>query len=181
MGALLFAIEAGAKRLGEVASDNEDLSDRAREIGDNAVAAASALRESIAGLVQTNALSTLATLQADVREMERRSGILARLILPHGSPTISEHQSSIVVTTCRELLRNVERHSSADRVTLTMFEEHAGTSFVVSDNGTGQARKISEGVGLTGCRTRVERIGGKLTFKTQPDEPGLTVKVWIPR
>ena len=181
VGALLFAIEAGAKRLGEVASDNEDVSDRAQEISDNAVAAASALRESIAGLVEANDLSTLAALQADVREMERRSGILARLILPHGSPMISDNQGAILVTTCRELLRNVERHSYADRVTLTIFDGDSGTNVVMSDNGTGQADEIIEGVGLTGCRTRVERIGGELSFKSQPDEPGLTVKVWVPK
>jgi signal transduction histidine kinase len=179
VGALLFAIEAGAKRLGEVASDS-DVTDRAQEISTNAAAAGSALRQAIAGLVQPSEIATLAELQADVRAVEQRSGIMARLILPLGPPNLDGHRAETLVAVCRELLRNAERHSGADRITLSLFEDAAGLSAVVSDDGAGEAEHIVEGVGLSGCRTRLERLGGSLTYKSVPDEVGLTVKAWIP-
>ena len=180
VGALLFAIEAGAKRIGEVALDNTDVSARAREIVETAAAAGTALRASIEGLASETATAPVATLRADLRELENRSQIAAALVLPDGFPEIADHYASILIATERELVRNVERHSQADRLVVSIFPKLNGVAMVVTDNGSGQADSIIEGVGLSGCRTRLEQIGGSLSFLSDPDEPGLTAKVWIP-
>lgn len=180
VGALLFAIEAGAKRIGEVAGDDLEMSGRANEIAETAAAAALALRTSISGLTESAAsLSPIATLRTDLRELETRSGISAGLVLPHGAPTYTTYHGAVIVATCRELLRNAERHSRADRIVLSLMEKNDGFTAVVSDNGIGAA-DIVEGVGLAGCRRRVERIGGHLELRNDPEEQGLTVKLWIP-
>ena len=86
----------------------------------------------------------------------------------------------------QELLRNVEYHAQATRVSATISFTPQGTALEVSDNGVGMplsmdtAQLASRGhLGLLGVQERAELLGGQVERKSASGQ-GTTVRVHIP-
>lgn len=81
----------------------------------------------------------------------------------------------------REIITNVIRHSGADRVMVEVSAHKTGLFIAVEDNGSGlseQASAIQSGNGIRNIRHRIEQIDG--SFSIIPCAPGTRVEVMIP-
>ena len=82
----------------------------------------------------------------------------------------------------QESLRNVVKHSRADKVSVTLSGSPQGVRLSIKDNGggfdTGMARKKG-GLGLVSMKERVRLAGGTLTIKSTPGQ-GTRVVVEVP-
>ena len=81
----------------------------------------------------------------------------------------------------REIISNVIRHSGADRVMVEVSALTTSLSIAVEDNGSGldeNAAADRSGNGIRNIRHRIEQIDGK--FSITPCAPGTRVEVMIP-
>lgn len=81
----------------------------------------------------------------------------------------------------REIITNVIRHSGADRVMVEVSAHKTGLSIAVEDNGSGlgeQASANQSGNGIRNIRHRIEQIHG--CFLIIPSAAGTRVEVMIP-
>jgi len=79
----------------------------------------------------------------------------------------------------QEAFNNIEKHSKADRASLTARYNPAGNILIcVSDDGAGLQKK-KEGLGMRGIRQRAAIIGASVNFISEP-ENGLMVRIEIP-
>ncbi|MGE3872926.1 MAG: ATP-binding protein [Parvibaculaceae bacterium] len=82
----------------------------------------------------------------------------------------------------QESLRNVARHSGANRAEVALRYADRGLWLTVSDNGAGfdtAQRRAGMSLGLASMRQRVISLGGRLDIKSSPGR-GTTVQAWIP-
>jgi PAS domain S-box-containing protein len=120
-------------------------------------------------------------------EFMHRTGVNVQLHLPRTvqmSPNIELTLYRII----QEALNNVEKHSEATEVGLTLSDTDAELLMQIQDNGIGfkapsasasNPRKKS-GMGLVGIMERVAFVGGFVEFKSIPDK-GARIEVRIPR
>lgn len=83
-----------------------------------------------------------------------------------------------VYDSCRELITNCLRYSSADRIDFILRFGDRSLEVFYFDNGKG-CSEIKEGNGLRGIRERIERLGGTVMFSSGEDE-GFRATVKIP-
>ena len=82
----------------------------------------------------------------------------------------------------KELLKNVEKHSNAKKVTVRLTEDDSGVGLLVSDNGRGFDVSILSspdkegGFGLFSIRERVSYFNGAIAIQSEPCK-GTTVKI----
>jgi signal transduction histidine kinase len=80
----------------------------------------------------------------------------------------------------QEALANVTRHSSANRVDITMSFNKNLVVFCISDDGVGFDIQLQyTGMGIDSMRERVESLEGDLSIESKPDQ-GTKVCVTIP-
>lgn len=83
----------------------------------------------------------------------------------------------------QEALNNIERHSGADQVIMSLKGRRTGSQLWISDNGRGLPRRTkgkahSQGLGLRNMQERVEQLGGTLKLTSGPK--GTTIDALIP-
>ena len=114
-------------------------------------------------------------LEAALREMlkdiaqRRNIDVNARIYLKDGLPDIIEISIYRIV---QEALTNIEKHSGATAINLTLQEDCAIVRLVVQDNGCGFNHTESTGLGLNNMKERAEILGGSLHIESQPRLPG---------
>ncbi|WP_239647363.1 sensor histidine kinase [Nocardiopsis baichengensis] len=130
-----------------------------------------------------------------VGEWSKESGIEAHVSGEPASATEPRHEArQEALAILKEALTNVERHSGAAAVDVTVETSQGdGTpatySVVVTDDGLGfqtppeellRAERTGNGhYGLLGMVERAERVGGSLVFES-PEEGGTTVRLVVP-
>ncbi len=189
LGAMLFSIGAQVRSLRGQFGDQDaspDLTGGAlvarleaieRQVSD----AGAALRESLSALHHgPPGVSLSSTTQADVQAFRERTGISAQLVLLTELPPLDEHRTGALVGAVREALLNVEKHSGASSVVVTLAHMDRGVLLAVTDDGRGlNADDNGDGLGLLAAQERVARLGGRLTL-TGDDGDGATLRAWIP-
>ncbi len=83
----------------------------------------------------------------------------------------------------QEALTNITRHSRADRVDVHLAWQGDEIILTIADNGRGfnVAVAAGKGLGLRSMRERMEAIGGKITFDSQPGRGTKVIaRCWIP-
>ena len=86
--------------------------------------------------------------------------------------------SDTLYKVCREAVTNSLRHGKATEITIIMkFSDNSVKMFII-DNGQG-CMEIKMGIGLTGMETRVNGIGGVITYGSN-DGKGFNIKVEVP-
>ncbi len=82
----------------------------------------------------------------------------------------------------QEALRNIQRHSGADEVSVTLRRTTEGAALDVRDNGRGfdaRDRNWRRGVGLASMQERANALGGRCTIESGPGT-GTRIAVTVP-
>ncbi len=120
-------------------------------------------------------------------EFMHRTGVNVELHLPR-TVQLSQNIELTLYRIIQEALNNVEKHSEATDVALTLSDTDTELLMTIEDNGIGfkspsasasNPRKKS-GMGLVGIMERVAFVGGFVEFKSIPDK-GARIEVKIPR
>ena len=91
-------------------------------------------------------------------------------------PQVGDDAGATAYLVVREALTNVLRHSRASSASVEVAEQ--GGSLVVTVVDDGQGGDVDEGLGISGMRSRVERLGGTLTVGRTPR--GFEVRAEMP-
>ena len=79
----------------------------------------------------------------------------------------------------QEALTNARRHSSANRISVSLSMDGDDLLVEVSDDGVGLGPETFPGVGLRSMRERAEVIGGELEIESE-EERGTSVRLRVP-
>ena len=175
-----------------------DLENFAEKIGDSSVDAAQQLQEffervselgadlhSLSHRLHSSTLESLglvAGVSAFCKEFAEQQGIqvdFAHENVPHGIP---EDAALCIFRIAQEGLRNIKRHSGADRaeVRLEGLEEKLHLS--VADPGKGfdvNKRSPQSGIGIRSMKERLRFLGGHLEVRSRP-MAGTRIDAWLP-
>jgi len=78
----------------------------------------------------------------------------------------------------QEAMTNAIKHADARNLWVELKRSEAGWEILVRDDGKGAAN-IVPGNGLKGMKERLEEVGGKVQFESQPYK-GFTIQAFIP-
>lgn len=182
VGAMLFTLGAGIRRLGAESHLDEQTRARVSAIGQQAAEAAVALRGSLRVL---SAAPEQVALGVSLREhctaFKERAGVTARMITLTELPALQPSRVRALADAAREALLNVEKHARAQSVVVTAFAQLNGVAVTISDDGVGLGAgcALPVGLGLTSMSDRLARVGGTATI-TRNDDGGITVHAWVP-
>lgn len=114
---------------------------------------------------------------------KRRTGIDASFEAVGEPVRLSSATETALYRIAQEGLSNVYRHAKASRAEIRLCFRAPMTYLVVADDGVGisndtLARQGSRGVGLTGMRSRLVEIGGRLSVRRLA--PGTEIIASIP-
>jgi PAS domain S-box-containing protein len=90
----------------------------------------------------------------------------------------------LVYRVMQEALNNIAKHSSADKVDLTLKQDSACIILVIQDNGKGfdmdslSSDEESQGLGLRSMSEKTQIFGGSLHIETKPGEGTLVQASW---
>ncbi len=135
------------------------------------------------------ALSPSALASASLHEAVRRqaarfseeAGVPATFRTTGAVRELSTLVEVVVLRAAQEALANVRRHAAAREVGVLLAYTPDSVRLVVRDDGRGfpAAEAATGGFGLSGMRSRAERVGGVLALHSSPDT-GTTVEVEVP-
>lgn len=188
VGAMLFTLGAGIRRLGEEPALDEAVRARIAAIEQQALDAAAVLRGSLHVLsAPPEQVSLGVALREHCRAFEERTGTVARTITLTELPALPRARITALADATREALLNVEKHASAGSVVVSVFTIRGGVAVTVSDDGiglgdgdgAGYGSKAYPGLGLSATAERLARVGGLLTV-APGDDGGVTVQAWVP-
>ncbi|HEX8237563.1 MAG TPA: response regulator [Abditibacteriaceae bacterium] len=123
-----------------------------------------------------------------IREFEKRSGIVCRLVSELGAGDngngveISSDSSTALFRILQETLTNVARHAGASRVDVLLQVQGDDVLLQVRDNGRGitsRETSNSRSLGLLGMRERALLVGGRVEIAGEASQ-GTTVWVHVP-
>jgi signal transduction histidine kinase len=90
--------------------------------------------------------------------------------------TIEDPKLAQAMLRCtQELITNCIKHANAKNLKLQFDKEDDDIIIIIQDDGTGHARSLKEGNGLTGIRERVKQFNG--TVKIIPQSIGFGIKI----
>lgn len=187
VGAMLFAIGAGATELAHEVAEIPELAARAQALVERASAATAALRRSLRALhEQPSPVALGVGLGAEATAFTDRTGIPARTIVLTQLPDLGDAPLKALVTAVREALHNVEKHAAATSVVVTAAAARGGVAVAVADDGRGlrgcdveRGSEAPTGLGVEGAAIRLARIGGTVQLLDN-DEGGATLRAWVP-
>lgn len=82
----------------------------------------------------------------------------------------------------QEGITNIQKHSQARHASVFIKRTDSGIRAMLWDDGVGfdpQAKRSSDGLGLSGMQERMQTLGGSLQFQSNPEE-GTTLTLTIP-
>jgi signal transduction histidine kinase len=122
-----------------------------------------------------------ASVDWQISEFERRTGIKCDLVEYHKEIVVDDHCATALFRILQESLTNVRRHALATWVRVDLRVELGLVRMSIRDNGIGiQSGKHKPGTfGLLGMEERVFMLGGTFALSGSPGG-GTTVEVAIP-
>jgi PAS domain S-box-containing protein len=111
------------------------------------------------------------------RGFAKRSGHYVEVHLAPEADALGDDISLNLFRACQEALTNVYRHAEASMVIITLEADQAGVRLEVADDGVGIDPSPTLGVGLSGMRERLRRLGGDVRLTSRPDGTALQVTV----
>jgi signal transduction histidine kinase len=115
----------------------------------------------------------LEKLKDDLKFMRDRIGLQVILETEpedFSPPEATEHDLYYVL---REGLMNITRHSQASKVKVVLRQTATEAQGTISDDGVGFDQNQvgnGQGLGLTGMKERIEKLGGKLSVESSPGQ-----------
>jgi signal transduction histidine kinase len=182
VGAMLFTLRAGIRRLGDEPLLDAQVRSRLSAIEQQAVEASAALRGSLRVLsAPPEEVALCVALREHTRAFADRTCVNARMITLTELPNLQQSRAAALADATREGLLNVEKHARAQSVVVSVFALRDGVAVTVTDDGVGldadHAR--GDGLGLASISERVARVGGTVTIGRN-DDGGATFQAWAP-
>jgi signal transduction histidine kinase len=125
----------------------------------------------------SSAASSLSSRLRELSDRGRDAGLSIELVVSHSEPVVPLETTEAVYAVCRECITNALQHGRAERIVI-VIDFSQDISVRVLDNGSG-CGKIIEGTGLSGMRTRITALGGRIEFDSSPGE-GFSVSMFLP-
>jgi two-component system, NarL family, sensor kinase len=113
------------------------------------------------------------------RGFAKRSGHYVEAHVAPEADTIGDEASLNLFRACQEALTNVYRHAEASMVVIELEVDDASVRLEVTDDGVGVDPSPTLGVGLSGMRERLRRLGGDAELSGGAG--GTTLLVTVPR
>lgn len=190
VGSLLFAIGAAARRARELASgQGPDLCRIVDQIEQHTRTATEGLRAVLRGMAPSGPVDTVpVAAQRDLDDFRDRTGIPAYLVVP-GTPVVLPPATERTVLSClRQALFNIERHTEASLVMVTVDYRCDAVVLAVQDDGPGpppgfqpQAVPVdAHQWGFASALREVGQLGGTVSL-VGPEEGGALLRVRLPR
>jgi signal transduction histidine kinase len=181
VGAMLFTLGAGIRRLGDEPGLDAVVRARLTAIEEQAMEASVALRGSLRVLsAPPGEVALGVALREHCKAFADRTGTGARMITLTELPVLPASRIRALADAAREALLNVEKHARAQSVVVSVFALRDGVAVTVSDDGVGfTGHGAGNGLGLPATGDRLARVGGTLTV-TRNDDDGVTVQAWVP-
>lgn len=155
----------------------ESLKKRAAELSDDLRRMAYQLHPSI-----LEHLGLEAALTSYCVEFSRREGVVVRFSAQGVPRGLAEDIALCLYRVAQEALRNVARHSGAQRASVTLSGSRQGVRLTVADRGAGfdpATVQACGGLGLLSMEERVRQAGGSLRVKSRPGK-GTRIEAHIP-
>ena len=92
---------------------------------------------------------------------------------------ISKRIKDEVKYVLQELMVNMKKHSQAEQVVVRFEKSEQKLNIFYKDNGVGIPEEKSKGKGIANTVSRIESLGGKITFVNEPGK-GLNITTVIP-
>lgn len=97
-----------------------------------------------------------------------RAGLIVDMRISDGAERVSDEVSIALFRVCQEALANVHRHARAKKVVVGLAVDQCAIRLSIRDDGIGfDAEKVTDGVGLSGIRDRMERLGGTVQVRSK--------------
>lgn len=122
------------------------------------------------------------TLRWQATEFQVRTGIRCKTDLPAEEPAMDRARSTAAFRVLQEALSNVERHSGATRVDVSVRVDGGRLLLGIADNGRGVSKaqlRDPHSLGLLGIRERAFLLGGEVAIEGKSGV-GTTVMLCIP-
>jgi signal transduction histidine kinase len=165
--------------------EGNELRRRVGEVRRLAVSITEDLRRTSKGLrpPSLDDLGLTAAVRRLATDLEERQGIKVRLRVSGTAARLGGDAELGLFRIAQEALRNVERHSQASAVTISLSFSDRAVRLRIRDDGCGFDNSrdwaLSGSLGLVGMQERAMLLGGELKVESQPDE-GTTVNVVLP-
>lgn len=106
-------------------------------------------------------------IQAHTAAWSRRTHI-ATSVRVHGAQTASREAARALLRVVQEALTNIEKHSAATQIQVTLTSSRRRLQMQIGDNGRGfvPAEASGRGYGLIHMRERMQALGGDLTIES---------------
>lgn len=108
----------------------------------------------------------------------KRSGHYVKVRIAPEADTLGDEVSLNLFRACQEALTNIYRHAEASMAAITLDIDGREVRLEVADDGIGAGPAQSLGVGLSGMRERIRRLGGEVELLSAPE--GTTLRVTVP-
>lgn len=184
VGARLFRIGAELRDMRSLLDGSAtELTERLQSLERQLAETSSEFRESVYSMDHDETgRGVSGTLSGDCTRFEHRTGIQAQTVEIGTVPECDPERARVLVAAAREALLNVEKHSGARSVLVSVVEWHGGVVVSVADDGHGwpeDGEGSHSGIGLSSMTDRIESVGGSLSVVANEDG-GLTVRAWVP-
>jgi nitrate/nitrite-specific signal transduction histidine kinase len=186
-GQILFKIAMSAQELQRTPpADPEAVAKSAREIEADAAEASSYLRAAMHNLMPTTDALPV-TIRRDATVFSARTGNAIEVVTL-GTPTPAKSEiEGVLLAVVREALHNVEKHSGANAVLVSVSYRAREIAVAVEDDGRGLPVDFElnpvpgrlSGLGIPGLLQKVQSVGGTLSLEAN-DDGGTSVRAAIP-
>jgi len=162
---------------GETSQQFHELFDRVSELGADLHSLSHRLHSST-----LESLGLLAGMEAFCKEFAEQQGVQVDFVhgnIPRGVP---EDAALCMFRITQEALRNIKRHSGANRAEVRLELQDGRLHLSVSDCGRGfNSNKPpgERGIGIHSMEERLRLLGGKLEIQSRPME-GTRIDAWLP-
>jgi PAS domain S-box-containing protein len=113
------------------------------------------------------------------RGFARRSGHYVQVHVSPEADTIGDEISLNLFRACQEALTNVYRHAEASMAVIELEVDETTIRLEITDDGAGVDPAKELGVGISGMRERMKRLGGEVVLSSGPE--GTTLVATVPR
>ena len=100
-----------------------------------------------------------------VKTFEKATGVQIGIEYTNLAPGLSEEMEHCLYRLIQEGMTNAFQHGQATFIRIVLGHDGEAVVLSVSDNGVGSG-EIFEGMGITGMRERVRRLGGEIRFES---------------
>jgi PAS domain S-box-containing protein len=162
---------------GETSQKFHELFDRVSELGADLHSLSHRLHSST-----LESLGLLAGLEAFCKEFAAQQGVHVEFVyknIPHGVPADA---ALCMFRITQEALRNIKKHSGANRAEVHLEQLDGMLHLSVSDCGRGfdsNKPPAEHGIGICSMEERLRLLGGKLEIQSRPMK-GTRIDAWLP-